>query len=192
MWASLWDQHVFWLPWVVVIIASLVAAACDVRTRRIPNLLTGLLLLSGLTWAVSVGGADGLLESFLSCIILASPYVLLFLVAGGGAGDAKMMGAVGAWLGLTDGLVALVGVSIAGVVLGVLFLIRRRGVSAAWTALVLGWFSLLGRLFDRGKSNRVEGQSPPAEPLAKMPYGLAIVAGVCLAAAGVFLWRTQA
>jgi len=192
MWASLLDQHVFWLPWVVVIIASLVAAACDVRTRRIPNRLTGLLLLSGLAWAVSVGGVSRLSESFLSCIILASPYVLLFLVAGGGAGDAKMMGAVGAWLGLADGLVALVGVSIAGVVLGVLFLIRRRGVSAAWTALVLGWFSLLGRLFDRGKPKRVEGQSPPAEPLAKMPYGLAIVAGVCLAAAGVFLWRTQA
>ena len=126
--------------------------------------------------------------------------VLLFLTGGGGTAFSTwaiftqgrprdVLFAVAAPLAL---LVALVGVSLAGVVLGVLFLIRRRGVSAAWTALALGWFSLLGRLFDRGKSNRVEGQSPPAEPLAKMPYGLAIVAGVCLAAAGVFLWRTQA
>ena len=32
-------------------------------------------------------------------LLLGIPFVILFLIAGGGAGDAKMMAAIGAWVG---------------------------------------------------------------------------------------------
>lgn len=171
--------------------ASTVAMVWDVLQHRIPNILTGPLFLSGLVWSVYVGGLAGVGEALVASLVLAAPYVWLFLVAGGGAGDAKMMGAIGVWLGLINGLVALAGVSIAGIFLGVVFLIRRRGIASVWPALVVGFGELLQRFFGRAGSKAEQDAALKTEPLAKMPYGLAIWAGVCLAAAGVELWKWQ-
>jgi len=187
MWTTLWDTNYWMLQWGVVIGASTVAAIWDASSRKIPNILTGPLLLSGLVWASCIGGFAGIGESFVACIVMAGPYIFLFLTAGGGAGDAKMMGAIGAWLGLINGLVALVCVSMAGVILGVIFLVRRRGLSSLKPALTLGliWvFSILDR--------RKQEPSEKSKPLARMPYGLAILTGVCLAVIGVELWKAYA
>jgi prepilin peptidase CpaA len=192
MLTTLWDTDLALLQWGVVIGASAVAAVWDVLQHRIPNLLTGPLFISGLIWSVWVGGLGGVGESLVACVIMAGPYVWLFLVAGGGAGDAKMMGAIGVWLGPANGLAALLGVSLAGVVLGLVFLIRRRGLSSAWSALVVGLGELLQRFWGGSGSRPKQGAIIKSEPLAKMPYGLAIWSGVCLAAVGVKLWRLQA
>lgn len=76
-----------------------VAAVVDWRTRRIPNWLNLLILVTGLvnacTWGVPTGpkmAALGLLTGF---GILILPW---FLGAMGG-GDVKMLAGVGAWLG---------------------------------------------------------------------------------------------
>ena len=175
------------LQWGVVIGASTAAAVWDVWQHRIPNLLVGSLFICGLMWSVWIGGWAGAGESLVACVIMAAPYVFLFLVAGGGAGDAKMMGAIGVWLGLINGLATLVCVSLAGVVIGVVFLIRRRGVACVWPLLVVGVGELFQLFFFRGSKPKKDTTSK-AEPLAKMPYGLAIWSGVCLAA-GVKLWR---
>ncbi len=84
-------------------LAALVLAsiACwtDLRTRRIPNLLTfgaagaGLVFHSlapgGSGWQVALGG-------WAAGVLLFSP---IFLLRGIGAGDLKLLGAFGAWLG---------------------------------------------------------------------------------------------
>lgn len=191
MFTTLWETSFPLLQWGVVIGASAAAAVWDIRSRRIPNLLTGPLFLSGLAWAVWVGSLAGLGESLAACAILAAPYVWLFLAAGGGAGDAKMMGAIGAWLGLANGVAALLCVSLVGAALGVVFMIHRRGLSSFWAATVVGLSELVQRF--RGAGVPKPGADPAIkpEPLAKMPYGLAICSGVCLAAIGVGLWRLQ-
>jgi len=191
MLTTLWNTDLPLLQWGVVIGASTVAAVWDVLQHRIPNLLTGPLFISGLLWSLWVGGLAGAGESLVACVIMAAPYVWLFLVAGGGAGDAKMMGAIGVWLGFTNGLAALLGVSLAGVFLGVVALIRRRGLSSVWPALVVGLGELFQRFLGGGGSKPKQGATTKSEPLAKMPYGLAILFGVCLAAVGVKLWRLQ-
>ena len=61
---------------------------------------------------------------------------MLFVFAGGGAGDAKMMGALGAWLGLANGVVALVAVALSGAVIGLGYaLIKGKAATTAppWT-----------------------------------------------------------
>jgi len=194
MLTTLWDTNLPLLQWGVVIGASTVGAVWDVLQHRIPNLLTGPLFITGLVWAVWMGGLGGAGEALVACAVMAAPYVFLFLVAGGGAGDAKMMGAIGVWLGLVNGLIALVGVSIAGIVLGIVFLIRRRGIVSAWSALIVGIGELFQRFFMNGhglKPKKDVTATSEVEPLAKMPYGLAIWAGVCLAAVGVGLWRMR-
>jgi len=91
------------IQWAVVAGVSLAAAVCDFRTRRIPNALTVPAFAAGLLYALWAAGASGFADAVKVSVLLALPFILLFLFSHGGAGDAKLMGAVGAWLGLQEG-----------------------------------------------------------------------------------------
>jgi prepilin peptidase CpaA len=178
------------LPWAVAITASLVAAAFDLRSRRIPNLLTGPVLLCGLVWATSMGGWKGLADSLVTALVMMSPFLLLFLFAGGGAGDAKLMAALGAWLGLVNGLFALGAVLAAGGVVGITYALlakRMRVVFRNLGGMILAlWCLLVGR--GRIVTLQQARQSAP-QVKTRMPYGVAVAIGMVVAAVGVALWR---
>lgn len=191
MWTALWDQGNQPLQWGVAIGTSLVAAAFDLTGRRIPNLLTGPVMLAGLVWAAAVAGWAGLAEAAVACVALMLPFLVLFVVAGGGAGDAKLMGALGCWLGLINGLVALAAVCLAGIVMAVAFSVAKKRMLTVFrntAAVVLGLvFMLLARTRQAG----MRLSFPAAEQMQTMPYGVAIFVGTCLAAIGVCLWRAR-
>jgi prepilin peptidase CpaA len=176
----------------VVLCAAAVAMATDMRSRRIPNVLTLPLLLAGLIEAaVFRGGLHGLLDALAAVLIVGAPFVLLFLFAGGGGGDAKLMGAIGAWLGVSQGVVALVAVTVCGAVLGLAFAaLRRKLVPVLRNIGMIGqgvWCAVAAR---RAAPGEVQALMPDSTAMLKMPYGIAICAGVCAAATKVFLWNT--
>src|SRR4051812_4578870 len=105
-----WNKPIPDLHWAAVIGACLVAAAWDVRTGRIPNWLCAALFAGGLLASLIRGGSSGAADAACGCVLLAVPYILLFVFAGGGAGDAKLMGAVGMWLGLAGAVWVLLAV----------------------------------------------------------------------------------
>lgn len=191
MWyQKLWMAGPQWLPWGVVVAASLVAAIIDVRRHRIPNWLTGPVLAGGLFWAWYSQGLAGVADAACGCIMLAFPYVVLFVSrsAAGGAGDAKLMGAIGAWLGVYAGAAALVSVSLCGVVIGIVYaLAKKRMKKLANNVIAVGW-----RLVFGGPGLRVSGPevNDTSDSVGPMPYGLAIFSGTFLACIGVQLWRT--
>lgn len=185
----LWDQPSPGSPWVAVLCGSLVAAVCDVRTRRIPNWLTGPMFLAGIVWAAWQCGWAGVGDGLLGCLLLAIPFVFLFLL-GGGAGDAKLMGAIGVWLGVRNGVIALPAVVFAGALIGVIYAAnqRRSGhVLVNLGSMVLG---LLGMFRGHNPWNRPQDVMPGPDAMLKMPYGLSIFVGLCVTAAGVYAWRT--
>ena len=186
--SSITDERLAVFQWGIVIGASLVAAGCDLRTRRIPNVLTFPLLLVGLIWAIWHGGLLSLAEAAGACILLALPYVFLFVFAHGGAGDAKLMGAIGAWLGLTQGAIVLCCVAMAGIVLAIAKAIAQRQAKIVLTSVFVSAYtfmlSLTGTM--RFTSNLADsGQSGQSDGL-DVPYGVAIFAGV--SAGGVIIW----
>jgi prepilin peptidase CpaA len=191
MWVrALWehDPQFIAIQWAVVCLAALAAAITDARSRRIPNALTAPLLLAGLIWAYGVGGLAGLADGASACLLLAAPYVVLFAVAGGGAGDAKLMGALGAWLGLVNGVVALACVSVAAVAMALaLVLARKQARSVAAHVILMAWGGLFF-LLSAGKMRHLAVE-PSSDGRQKMPYGIAICVGMLMAAGGTLLWR---
>jgi prepilin peptidase CpaA len=187
------DESMNLFQWGVVIGASLVAAVGDVRHRRIPNALTFPLLVAGLAWSAWMGGFSGLAGAVGACLLLAAPYVFLFVFAGGGAGDAKMMGAVGAWLGLKQSVLVLLCVAVTGIVLAVIKAVAHKRLKLALTNVFVTCYSFIicvaggRRISSDERADVNEGQSGVME----LPYGLAICAGVCAAAAIVKLWGVE-
>lgn len=184
------DERIAVLQWGVVIGASLVAAGFDLRTNRVPNAITGPLLVVGLIQSAWISGLSGLAEAVGACVLLALPYVLMFLFAGGGAGDAKFMGAIGAWLGLAQGAIVLLSVAVAGIVLAI-----ARAIAQRRLRLVLGnvfvsvytfMISLTGYKF---KQYGADGAGANQSNGLGIPYGVAIFAGVCAAGGFILLWQ---
>ncbi|MFH1371889.1 MAG: A24 family peptidase [Planctomycetota bacterium] len=175
------------IRWGVVLGASLVAAVMDVRTRRIPNRLCGPLFLTGLIWSAWQNGAYGFAEAFGSAALMAFPFVLLFIFAGGGAGDAKLTGALGAWLGIKEAGIALACICIAGALLAILVALYKGRLKIVLARLVLPVWDLLAGIFGGANMKQAvkSARVTDGEKLT-VPYGVAIFAGVCVAA-GIML-----
>jgi prepilin peptidase CpaA len=86
------------------IIATLIlfltlCAAADLRTRRIPNLVSGPAIVAGMALNGLYFGIDGLGASVAGLVTATAILLAPFALGGLGGGDVKMMGAVGALLG---------------------------------------------------------------------------------------------
>lgn len=181
------DETITVFQWGVVIGASLIAALGDLKERRIPNALTFPVFVAGLIYAVWFNGFSGLAESAGACALLAFPYIILFLFFGGGAGDAKLMGAIGAWLGLKQGLMVLACVAIAGGILALARAVVKRQVKFVLTSVFVSFYGALLQLLTRRKLQLVDEQAEIKKSgELDIPYGVAIFAGVC--AGGGVVW----
>jgi len=78
------------------------ACASDLRTRRIPNALTFGAALAALVFHVATGGVAGGVNSLGGWLVGAALLFAPFALGGMGAGDVKLLGALGAWLGPGD------------------------------------------------------------------------------------------
>lgn len=182
------------VQWGVVLGASLAAAVIDLRTRKIPNWLTLPLAVAGLFCAGLLCGWSGLSDSLAGFFVLLLPYFILFALKGSGAGDAKMMGAVGAWLGLRAGVVVLLAVAVAGGVLSLLKMLmdRQRGrwLGEAFMAI---YVFIVGLCSGRAGWAMLKTEPQQADVIKvqglTVAYGPAIFIGACIGAWVVNAWK---
>lgn len=90
-------QHVVFLLGVVILTTT--AAYTDLRRRRIPNWLTIPFFLAGWVYQGWSHGWGGITDGLAGFAIGFGTYFVLWMVAGGGGGDVKLMGAISVWLG---------------------------------------------------------------------------------------------
>ena len=150
----------------------LVATVIDIRTRRIPNELTA--AMAGVGVGLAASGWSGLslgasLAGFVVGLLLMLPGHALGAT---GAGDVKLMAAIGALVGPGMVVNAFLFTAVAGGVLAVIVAIRRRRLGAT----VAG----AGRLI--ATPAEVKQQIGSAAPSSRFAYGPAIAVGSMLAA----------
>jgi prepilin peptidase CpaA len=77
----------------------LIAVVTDLKSRRIPNLLTLGAALTAVVVHGYVAGWSGIGMALAGWLVGAAFFFPIFALGGMGAGDVKLMAAVGAWLG---------------------------------------------------------------------------------------------
>ena len=155
--------------WILTACLALVAGWADFRTRKIPNWLTVPAVVAGITLRTVLGGWPGAkasLEGLALALGLLLPLVLLRAL---GAGDWKLMGAVGAFLGPLWFLIVLVGSIFVSGLMAMVEMARTRRVRETFRnlgVLVKGFFSF---------GLRVNPQISLDNPhLLKLPFGVAV------------------
>jgi prepilin peptidase CpaA len=149
----------------------LLAALLDWRSRRIPNWLTVPGLLSGVVVHSFIGGWHGTLfarEGAGLALLLLLPLVFLRAV---GAGDWKLMGAVGAFVGWRMFLFILLGSIFAAGIMAIVQVLRVGRVTETlrnMVTLVRGFFA-----FGLKKNPEISLDNPR---LLKLPFGVAVAA----------------
>lgn len=94
-----------------ILVAS---AIIDIRVQKIPNLLTLPTIVVGLVYHTSINGWDGLIASLGGTALGIALFIIPYSMGGMGAGDAKLMGAVGSIVGVKGVLIASLFTAIAG------------------------------------------------------------------------------
>ena len=161
----------------VLIGIALAAAFYDLRVRRIPNWvnLTGALLGLGLNgyfegWAGAVTAISGLLVAL--CV-----YLPLYALKGMGAGDVKLMAAIGALAGLSNWVVIFIATALLGGLAALALVLWRKRINQTLLNISL----ILGQLA-KGKAPAEQDNalSIQNDKSLKMPHGAIIAAGVGL------------
>ncbi len=120
------------VPVAVLTFAS-AAVFTDVKSRKIPNWLTVSSFVAALVVHSITGGWGGLLSSLCGFATGFAILLTLFLIGGGGGGDVKLMGAVGAWVGVWPTLLIFVS-SAVFVILIMVGVVLRHGPTAKTSA----------------------------------------------------------
>jgi prepilin peptidase CpaA len=165
------------------LLVSVAAGVWDVREQRIPNSLTYPALLAGVAGRTAFLGWHGLSSSVLGLLLAGGIFFVLYAVRATGAGDVKLMAALGAIVGAPRALEIVLAAAVAGGVLAVFVMVYRRKVldTLRNMAGVVGHHARFG-LEPHPDINLLN----PAT--IRLPYGLAIAAGTCFAFVSL-LWR---
>lgn len=139
----------------------------DIKERKILNTVTAPAAAAGLLYNCVAGGLAAGLKTSLGGLLLGMGLLIIpFLMGGIGAGDVKLLGAIGALKGPVFVLYAGLASAIAGGLLAVLLLIYRGTLSQVLKNTAWGLATLKGSFLTRG--NLIGGS---------FPYGIAIAVG---------------
>lgn len=105
---------------ILLLLVAVVAGVYDWKYRRIPNWLSLAGLIAGFSCHCYLDGIPGLLVAAKGFGLAALIYLLLYLVRGMGAGDVKLMAALGSIAGPMSWLLLFLATSILGAVVAVI------------------------------------------------------------------------
>jgi len=176
-------MNTHWILGADALALAIVAAVLDVRQHRIPNWLTypGIIMGICLRWAFF--GWRGLGSALSGCLLAGGIVFLFYVVRAMGAGDVKLLAAIGSLVGPSQAVTVLLATAISGGILALIYALTRRRLLATLKSVgsVLQFHAWAGL-----QVHPVANLDNPSA--LRMPYGLAIATGT-LYAFVLNLWR---
>jgi prepilin peptidase CpaA len=157
---------------VVLCIIVITAALIDFLTHRLPNWLTVGSLVIALLLQFAAHGGNGVADGLSGFAAGFGLYLILYAAGAMGAGDVKLMGAVGAFLGWPAALLAACLSLATGVLVSLLLLGLRGGL----TEYLSRYGAMFKCLFLTGQFAYVR-PAPGSIATQRFPYGFAIAIG---------------
>jgi prepilin peptidase CpaA len=161
------DMQGLTLPLTAIVLgASAWAVREDLLAHRIPNRLTASTLAAGFVLQMAGSGWTGLSAACLGTLVGLALLLPFYVLRAMGAGDVKLLAALGACLGPAGALIAGIGTLLAGGVLAIGYVV----VGAAYAALQPADITFPERMvfaFERARALRRE----------RFPFALAIACG---------------
>lgn len=164
-----WD-----LTWVLMVPGILYASWVDGTQRRVPNWLNGTLLVTGLAMQCGFHGLQGLWSGLGGAGVGFVVLIVPWMMHGMGAGDVKLMAAIGAWFGPAMTFWAFVAGAVIGGVAGVaMIMIAGKGRQACANVNTImmklsnpvHWFTDFGGAKSFGATSQL------------LPYGIPLTMG---------------
>ena len=172
---------------VLLAVIVILAAIWDLRWRRIPNWLTlaGLVLGIAMSWFL---GYPGLGSSLQGLGVAFAIYFILYLLRGMGAGDVKLMAAVGATAGLANWLGIFFLTAMVGGVTGILMVVTK----GRFRATAFNMLRIVGSL---GRGRAPYKDNPDLDIASgtalRLPHGVMIAFGTLGFLAAAFKWAPR-
>ena len=162
-------------------VMALVAAVHDWRTRRIPNRLVGPGMLAAVVFH-AMGGWRALFGCLLAGLVAGGMALLFYMARGMGAGDVKLLAAVGCWAGLHVLPLLLIATALTGAAFATAVAIHHRHLRHVLPNLA----AIVRHHHDEGltPNRHLNITSPDA---LSIPFALPVACG-CLFALCVQIW----
>jgi prepilin peptidase CpaA len=163
------------VPQVAALGVALAGCVADIKSRRIPNVLTFGAAAGALGFALVTGGLVGLGWSAAGWAVGAALFLPFFALGGLGGGDVKLVAALGAWLGPGPAVWLVLWSALAGGPLALVVALSRgyakQAVGNLW-GLLTYW-----RVAGIRPHPGLTLESAPANA-PRLPYALPIAAGL--------------
>jgi len=156
----------------LLLVILTIAAIYDAKYRKIPNILTLSTILAGLAYHAWFSGIQGFLFSTGGTFLGMGLLIVFYLMGKMGAGDVKLMGAVGSILGPAGVFNAFLFTAIVGGIYAIIILLVRGGFADSMNRL---WQALKLTFLTRSPTAPDEKKTGPV-----LCYGIAIAIGTSL------------
>ena len=169
---------------VALLLVVLTAGVYDLRVRRIPNWLTlsGLILGFGMN---ALAGQGDLVKAILGLLCALAVYVPLYLVRGMGAGDVKLMAAVGCMAGPSNWIRIFLVTALLGGAAALALVAAKRRFQQTTTNLGVIVTELVHYRVPARRNEQLDIRDSRA---LRMPHGM-VIAAACIFF--LFIWRMR-
>jgi len=116
---------------IATVLIATAAAGTDLAARRIPNALTFGAAIAALLYHAVDNGLWGFGLAVAGWVVGAALFFPFFALGGMGAGDVKLVAALGAWLGPLGAVQVAIAAALAGGLVGIVVMLRARYLRSA-------------------------------------------------------------